>query len=147
MPPLKGIDRGLDGKALCALEQLGHGDQVVIVDPSYSIPRSAEVIDYHSNSSASALSGILSLVPHEKDESGYDIACMSHDIGGTICTATNAFEDVANKLELEMGYQTRKGEGGFYSTVNDPGKNTLFVRTRDEQAFACAKFIVGHSQS
>ncbi len=43
------------------------------------------------------------------------------------------------------------GEGeevatGFYSIANDEAVDTLYIRTRDTMAYACATFIVGHSQ-
>ncbi len=65
MPPLKGLDRGLNGSALKALEESGHGRRIAIVDASYRIPRWAQVVDYGGKTSVEALVGVLKLVPHE----------------------------------------------------------------------------------
>lgn len=151
MPPLKGVDRGLNGNALKALEESGHEDKIVIVDPSYSIPEGAKVIDYQGDSSAQALRGILNLVPHEPLAlDGWDATCMAADSAEEECPARDAFKKVAGELGLALGTRTRHGTdeypGGFYSRANGLERPTLFVRTRDEKAYACAMFIVGHSQ-
>ena len=151
MPPLKGIDRGLNGNALKSLEESGHEDKIVIVDPSYSIPERAKVIDYQGDSSAQALKGILNLVPHEPLAlDGWDVICMAPDSAEEECSARDAFREVANELRLGLGASTRHGTEefprGFYSGANELEKSTLFVRTRDRKAYACAMFIVGHSQ-
>ena len=148
MPPLKGIDRGLNGDALKVLEEAGHGTQIVIVDPSYDIPEYARVIPYQGDSSASALMGILSLVPHEKD-GAYDVTCMAADEGEADAGA--AFKEVTDDLGLDLGYQPRLEtlggiEPGFYADANGIEKRTIFFRTRDEKTYACARFTVGHSQ-
>jgi len=154
MPPLKGIDRGLNGEALKALEESGHGQRIAIVDPSYAIPEDAPVVNYQGDSSATALRGILALVPTEKLHDRYDVILMRADSEQwRDCEATNAFEEVTQEMELKIGYKARVsdphpgGPGprvGFYDHVNSP--DTLFFRTRDTKAYACATFIVGHSQ-
>ena len=159
MPPLKGIDRGLDGDALRALETSGHGRRLAIVDASYDIPRWAEVVDYHGLSSANALLGIVRLIPVEGE-----LEFMSPDPPETICAALKIFNGVARMLEREGHLPTdEKGEAtvlerhrldeqeevltqGFYSIVNDREADTLFVRTRDGLPYACATFVIGHSQ-
>jgi L-fucose mutarotase/ribose pyranase (RbsD/FucU family) len=150
MPPLKGIDPGLNGEALKALEESGHGDQIVIVDPSYSIPEGATVIDYQGKSSASALRGILALVPHENN-GAFDIVCMRADEG--TAEAERDFGEVARSMGLLLGHQRRMADPldpvvdpGFYANANSPEKRTIFFRTRDTKAYACARFTVGHSQ-
>lgn len=158
MPPLKGIDRGLDGKVLKILEESGHGEQVVIVDPSYAIPEGARVVDYHGDSSAQALRGILALVPSEATKQGFDVVSMDADPDDSSLSpnALNAFKEVVASLGLRLGYEPRlpswpvetstdETEAGFYANANDPEKS-IFVRTRDPRAYACARFIVGHSQ-
>lgn len=154
MPPLKGIDRGIDGKMLWALEELGHGNQVVVVDPSYPIPRGSKVVDYHGHSSAMALKGILDLVPHESmdgDEGSTDVVAMDTDDGAPTAVS-DEFDDIAEQLGIDLTYEPRNpvddlgGSKGFYVEASDPSKDTLFVRTRDDLAYACARFIVGHSQ-
>lgn len=163
MPPLKGIDRGLDGEALRILEQTGHGRQIAIVDPSYEIPADAwkesRVYDYHGSTSADALLGILKLVPvdeplHEHPE----VVVMHPDEGDERKEATTAFEHAVDELgELRIAYVPRLDSDvssfdepdlgkGFYSLANDPEKKTVFFRTRDTKAYACAMFVVGHSQ-
>lgn len=147
MPPLKGIDRGLNGDALKALEEAGHGQRIAIVDPSYAIPEGARVIPYQGESSATALKGILSLIPIEKIH-GSDALIMEADERPDDCEATKAFDQVAVELGLVLGSIQRHDTSdlftGFYTEVNQP--DTLFFRTRDEKAYACATFIVGHSQ-
>ncbi|HUD06720.1 MAG TPA: RbsD/FucU domain-containing protein [Candidatus Saccharimonadales bacterium] len=151
MPPLKGIDRGINGVLLKALEETGHGDHIAIVDPSYSIPEGARIVDYQGNSSARALKGILALVPIE-DES--HVLLMMPDTGQHPHEAVSEFEEALGD-EYETDWLTRYGKDnpsgvGFYDLVNNPverAQNTLFVRTRDEKAFACAMIVVGNSQS
>jgi L-fucose mutarotase/ribose pyranase (RbsD/FucU family) len=159
MPPLKGIDHGIDGKLLCALEEAGHGLQIAVVDPSYPIPGHARVFDYHGssagNTSAQALRGILELVPAEKiDDDGNTILAMGHDDIDESTTAQVQFVDVGHELGMATRVVGRNDEvlggrrvKGFYSRANNPEQHTIFVRTRDEQAYACAMFVVGHSQT
>lgn len=169
MPPLKGIDRGINGDMLKALEETGHGDLIVVVDASYSIPNGAHKVDYQGDSSADALKGILALVPVDEEPGGpqfgvpdpsYKITAMMPDPPESTSPALEAF-----KKEFPLGHEgyvltgiTRLGEdnprfsgentkAGFYSVANDPEKRTLFVRTRDQKAYACAMFTVGHSQT
>ncbi len=160
MPPLKGIDRGLNGEALKALEELGHGNQIAVVDPSYPIPRDAEVVDYNGsergNTTDQAVNAILRLVPIEADESGTYVNIMRPDEGEVKekreWLAAEAIAKVALDQGLSHTFQLRYGDkdshqyNGFYADANDPKVRTLFVRTRDQRAFACARVIVGHSQ-
>jgi L-fucose mutarotase/ribose pyranase (RbsD/FucU family) len=151
MPPLKGIDRGLNGEALKGLEEIGHGSQIAIVDPSYPIPEGARVIPYMGESSASALKGVLALVPHEPD-GAYDVICMD-STDGSDTEAYDAFSKVTDEIGLKLGCQNRfaspldpEMDPGFYADTGDPERRTLYLRTRDTKAFACARFTVGHSQ-
>ena len=139
MPPLKGIDRAIDGDLLRALEMSGHGDRIAIVDPSYAIPEGANVFNYHGDSSAEALTGILSLINSE------DVLLMRPDVGDGNHNAQEAFLESAEAQGVKTVSYTK---GSFYDRVNDPEKRarTLYVRTRDEKACACATFIIGHSQ-
>lgn len=154
MPPLKGVDRGIDGELLKVLEESGHGEQIVIVDPSYPIPEGARLtVDYHGESSAQALRGILKYLSIEKmdeQEHGPDVVFMAPDPPVIECDASIAFEEVANELKLIVKSEPRHPFGdtepGFYAQANDPEKSSIFVRTRDRKAHACARFIVGHSQ-
>lgn len=152
MPPLKGIDRGLNGDCLKALEEVGHGAQIAVVDASYDIPLGAQVINYQGDSSAQALRGILALVPLDNNSGeDVDVVVMNPDLPETTCAARDAFIRVIRDLGLTDGGLRRLNEDnhlgtGFYAHVNDPEKHTLFVRTRDEKAYACATFVVGHSQ-
>ncbi|HTE58324.1 MAG TPA: RbsD/FucU domain-containing protein [Verrucomicrobiae bacterium] len=140
MPPLNGIDRGINGNLLKALEEIGHGAQIAVVDASYDIPPAAEVADYQGDSSARALKGILDLVPLD-DANGYpNVSVMVPHFPQEPGTALEAFEEA---LTVEPGLT---GQRDFYTLANNPEKHTLFVRTRDEKAFACALFVVGHSQ-
>lgn len=152
MPPLKGIDRALNGNALKVLEEMGHGQQIVIVDPSYEIPADPErlIVDYQGNSSAGALRGIVQLVPIEKMDGKVDVVVMKPDPPAETSKATKAFEAVAQDLDLVLAHQIRTDDSifdkGFYSLANDPEKSTVYFRTRDAKAYACALFVVGHSQ-
>jgi len=154
MPPLKGIDRGLNGQVLKALEESGHGDQIVIVDPSYAIPEGARVVDYQGDSSAQALKGILKLVPFEESKHipEFDVLAMAPDPPANTCDALNEFRKVAVELGFDLDATPRldKDAGellpGFYTEANSPERSTIFFRTRDIKAYACAMFIVGHSQ-
>ena len=148
MPPLIGIDRGIDGKMLKALEETGHGDQIVVVDASYSIPRGAQVVDYHGDSSPRALNGILDLVPVEETENA---KIMSSDDGApgslVLPEFESAFQDHGVPSEHRFRNTDRLGTA-FYDLANTSLEDhpTLFVRTRDDRAYACAMFVVGHSQ-
>ena len=165
MPPLKGIDRGINGDMLKALEETGHGDQIVVVDASYSIPNSAHKVDYQGDSSVRALLGILDLVPvDETTEGGFGvptpalmIAAMMPDLPTKTSPALEEFQEAFPLGDqgrvlvgiTRLGDEASKGElgkAGFYKVANDPEKRTLFVRTRDQKAYACALFVVGHSQ-
>ncbi len=150
MPPLKGIDRGIDGKMLKALEETGHGDQIAVVDASYSIPKGADIVDYHGDSSARALNGILDLVPVDETEVA---VVMSADPGTPGSLAGPELEGAFEDHGVESGFHFRNQDNdslgkAFYDLANaSPDERpTLFVRTRDERAYACALFVVGHSQ-
>jgi L-fucose mutarotase/ribose pyranase (RbsD/FucU family) len=148
MPPLKGIPRGLNSEALTVLEESGHGNQIIIVDPSYPIPRGALVINYvgDPNTSDGALDDILTVLPIEGP-----VTAMLPDEGET-CDANEAFEAVTLRQRggqdwaMRLDDQDPEHPKGFYSQANDPEKQTIFFKTRDKKAFACAMFIVGHSQ-
>lgn len=151
MPPLKGIDRGINGDLLKALEETGHGDQIVIVDASYSIPRDAHKVDYQGNSSSQALRGILQLVPIED---GGSLTIMRPDSEDKGYKALSEFSEVAVTFGMPVNAIRRHREDetetdyGFYDAANNSvlENQTLFVRTRDERSYGCAMFIVGHSQ-
>ena len=151
MPPPKGIDRGLDGTALKALEEAGHGRRVVIVDPSYDIPPNVEVVNYHGDSSSNALRGILQLMPVDD---GY-LTIMDRDestvLEGHLDTEQNEndmFDEIAEEFDLIPCYVKRLDDdkSGFYSQANTTETRSLFIRTRDTRAYACAMFVLGHSQ-
>lgn len=163
MPPLRGIDRGIDGKMLCELEQIGHGGQIVIVDASYHIPFTARSVNYLGLTSAQALNGILGLVPVDaiRQADGSEgtpyVLCMNPDLPTKTCEALQSFEKViANQtsiLELKgvprLANSESKDEiekAGFYTLANNSDMPTLFVRTRDVLAYSCVLFAVGHSQ-
>lgn len=154
MPPLKGIDRGINGELLKALEESGHRDRIVVVDPSYPIPYEARVYDYGGDSSARALAGVLALVPWE----GVVTYMEPDPEPGQGRESVEAFEYETSHLEQDgepialnglYGRSELNEDGtGFYDIANDIEEwPTIFVRTRDDRAFACATFIVGHSQS
>jgi hypothetical protein len=160
MPPLKGIDRGLTGEALKALEESGHGRRIAIVDASYDIPRSAQKVDYRGQSSAQALLGVLKLAPIENKsltimgpdgdaqaddpelawQASRDIeeAYRSIDWGEEFPGGAN----LARRLDEDQGATVQEG---FYTIANS--SDTLFIRTPDTLPYACATFLVGHSQT
>jgi len=165
MPPLKGIDRGINGDMLKALEETGHGDRIVVVDASYSIPYGAHKVDYQGDSSVRALLGILDLVPVDETKDGgigvpnpaLAITTMMPDLPSRTSPALKEFQEAFPLGDqgrvlvgiTRFGDEDSKGEQGrrgFYDLANDPEKRTLFVRTRDQKAYACALFVVGHSQ-
>lgn len=168
MPPLRGIDRGLDGNALKALEESGHGRRLAIVDASYDIPRWAQVVNYLGQTSAEALHGIASLVPIEEDsltlmypdiddhsklaDDAYEAFLTVHgqllkELGSKITIGSLYRKDAADLSELlQDADDAEEEEEGFYSVANNEAQDTLFVRTRDTLPYACATFIVGHSQ-
>ena len=151
MPPLKGIDRGLNGTILKALEESGHGRRIAVVDASYNIPRWAQVVDYAGATSVDALIGILRLVPYEGT-----ISLMRPDettnpndwVFGDLATIAleQEFDEPDVVRRLDTIYEGSETAPGFYTIANNPDEDTLFVRTRDTLAYACATFIVGHSQ-
>jgi hypothetical protein len=125
------------------------------VDASYNIPRWAEVIAYHGRSSASALFGIVKLVPVEENRIDFMMPDPSAD--SPAYRAQNGFELAADELEEELQIKLKTGNiprldlysphgKGFYTIANNVEEDTLFVRTRDRLPYACATFIVGHSQ-
>lgn len=152
MPPFKDHDRGFNGDMYKALEEIGHGAQIAVVDPSYDIPPEAQIVNYQGDSSAGALSGILNLVPTETDK----VIIMAPDAPQTTCDAFEESSRVVDELGMSwVGLRrlsdftpggTELDRKGFYQVANDPEVHTLFVRTRDEKAYACAMFTVGHSQ-
>jgi hypothetical protein len=145
MPPLKGIDRGINGALLQALEECGHCEQIIIADASLNIPHDAYRRDYQGDSSAQALLGIIALVPVEE---GTRITCMAPDPPARTCKAMEVFRStIGFRIEsLPRNGDHRKGGLGFYDLINDSEMPTLFVRTRDILPFASARFLVGHAQ-
>lgn len=161
MPPLKGIDRGLTGEALKALEESGHGRRIAIVDPSYNIPKWAQVIDYRGPNSAQALLGIVKLVPVETEEPivfmRFDPSEEDKPVAAQAYrnfTETEYSEEISpfrvNKAVLprldQDAIEQGKGDIGFYSIANNEAENTLFIRTPDTLPYACVTFVIGHSQ-
>lgn len=159
MPPLKGIDRGLNGEALMALEESGHGRRLAIVDASYDIPREAQSVDYRGQTSAEALKGILALVPYEPGTMVVMVSPSEVTEGSAADRSHDAFQEALDELFPAEQYPNSEGmecsvlvppkgwpgEGdGFYDLVNH--EHTLFVRTPDRLPFACISFIIGHSQ-
>lgn len=168
MPPLRGIERGIDGDMLKALEELGHGQRLAIVDPSYAIPDGNSVIKYAGDSSANALKGILDLVDVDvtshigTEEKLVIVSIMEPDTGDRRANATFSELEIivmnrAIGSQVRSAYSMKRlgdpasgsawGSLGFYAIVNNPETNTVFVRTRDPRPFACASFIVGHAQN
>lgn len=161
MPPLLGIERGIDGDMLKALEEIGHGAQIAVVDASYDIPEGAHVVKYCGDSSPRALAGIIALVPVDEDmprlggERSRSIVCMEPDDAGESGTV---LEEFANTIPSDMILVAAKRNGdaayredsrtaqGFYAVANSPEAHTLFVRTRDPRKYGCAVFTVGHNQ-
>ena len=63
---LKGIPPILSPELLCALDQMGHGDELVIADgnfPSESIGKNSVVIRADGHSATDVLDAVLSLMP------------------------------------------------------------------------------------
>lgn len=169
MPPLIGIDPGIDGKMLKAFEELGQGSRIVIVDANYAIPQGAHTLDYHGSSSAEALGGTLALVPVEPD--GHKVTNIRH--GWVYALGAESPEGVDAVLgELKKAVKDCPQKGVMVESVTPVGNNerlfgdsiahlgfiafannrelrdsTLFVRTRDQRLNACALFVVGHAQS
>ncbi len=153
MPPLRGIGRGINGELLKALEETGHGDRIVVVDPSYSIPEEAQSVDYQGESSTLALAGILKLVPQEFGSYVImDVDDPTEEETALEQEFVAAFKmNNSNEMYVRPDVISRLTEGdvngfGFYELVNNAAEATLFVRTRDRRPYACASFIVGHSQ-
>lgn len=172
MPPLKGIDRGLTGEVLKALEESGHGRRLAVVDASYNIPRWAQTVDYRGQTSAEALAGVLALVPVD-EESITIMVCDPSDENKNSTEAEGIFKDVVVKAGYNKNYSLAErgydqlaeeaamieSEGGatieeftasikpFYDLANNPDEDTLFIRTPDTLPYACATFVIGHSQT
>ncbi|HTB49205.1 MAG TPA: hypothetical protein VK712_03925 [Verrucomicrobiae bacterium] len=167
MPPFRQgpieVDRRLDGEALHELREVGHGRRITIVDASYDIPDGVKTIKF-PGSSAEALLGIVRLVPLEE---GSVVEYMRPDpsleeSSQTVIAARVAFRKAAEALDEQAGriginlyplYRKdedeaaqNSGDPGFYSVANNEGQRHLFVRTIDDLPFACASFVVGHSQ-
>src|SRR3990167_9280168 len=126
---------------LKALEEIGHGAQIAVVDASYDIPKESQTVDYQGDSSASALKGILNLVPTDNDI----VIAMGSDEHDKPCPALKETYDALGSAPITHIYVVQRlgeenGEDvlsrqGFYAIANNPEKNTLFVRTRDEKAY------------
>lgn len=159
MPPLLGIPRGLNGPALSAYETSGHGRRSAIVDASYNIPRWAQVVEYRGTTSARALFDVLKVVPVE----AYAVDFMIPD---PHVDDNDAYKNFAAALRLASQFRHRKGwdmvslgeqrfrldeqsvndQPGFYTVANNQEEDTLFLRTQDTLPYACATFVIGHSQ-
>lgn len=55
------------------------------------------------------------------------------------------------KDELEADLTESHGHDGtpnpgFYTVANNESEDTLFIRTPDDLPYACATFVIGHSQ-
>lgn len=154
MPPFGDFYRGWNGEVLKAMWEVGHNARVAIVDASYPVPFGAEVVTSSSDSTAHLLKDMVAngRVPLETRE----VVIMKSGEPGP-CAAVAAAFSIAEDVDIGLVPITAEGEPeaeeerarmGFYALANDPeqGDNTLFIRTNDEKAFACAMFIVGHSQ-
>lgn len=153
------------GDMFKALEEAGHGRRIVIADRSLDIERDAEIFGYRGRTSAQALNSVLRLVRHEGP-----VTIMHPDLeaeGDEL--AEKAFDDFSRVLREHSLHVDREDPGvkyayrfdedmptdpaafafgttGFYSLLRNPDERRLFIRTPDSLPYACATFIVGHSQ-
>jgi hypothetical protein len=138
-----------------ALEEAGHGRRLVIVDRSFPFDRQKQdVVGYRGRTSAQALHSVLRLCRREGV-----ITAMAPDPSDKSELGSLAlilFREATTNLGLALGDMQslpRFGKDatdgvGFYDLVDDEEqRRPIVVRTPDPLPYACATFIVGHSQT
>ncbi|HEY4963851.1 MAG TPA: hypothetical protein VIH90_04110 [Candidatus Saccharimonadales bacterium] len=153
--PIKHFE-DVPGRMMWALEEAGHGSRIIIADRSLDIDSSRQrVVDYRGRTSPQALRSCLKLVRHE----GL-ITFMAPDVDDEREEATLAlveFGQLVTDLSIDPTIDIteqdfsepipRLGEDGFKSLIApEAGQRQIVVRTPDDRPYACATFIVGHSQ-
>lgn len=150
MPPLKGMDSGLNGELLKALWEAEQNSQIALIGDKMAdeIPLYAKSAPYKINSTAKALEVILKHVPTLEGSSvllmrsdAFEVECP--ELRDAMRVARNAGLDI--EVVPRLGSDSENGYPGFFELVNDPGEETLYVPTLDERRYACARIVVGYS--
>lgn len=159
MPPIKGLEL-VSAELYTALRHTGHGDRIVIGDPSLPFAREKHDQVKYPGTAAQALLTVLGMVDPEGP-----IAYMARDIGNSTEFAKQAgkeFHEVANKLHLPPGVllgiprldDDASTGVGFYTYLSNlesemvPGTKQLFIEPELESfPFAVVTFAVKDRQN
>lgn len=148
MPPLRfprhvlDIDRRFTPEALANLRAIGHLGRVVVGDTSLLVPDGCSSAYWLGESSADALRATLQLIPVE---AGSRVTLMGVDSAREPSSAYDRLRQVVDDLSLDFEVRKRLGSDGFYNLAQEAAATT-YLLTGDPRPYACAQFVVGHSQ-
>jgi len=133
---LKGLDPYLTPELLRALAEMGHGDQLALVDrnfPAYST--SLEVIALPHATNVDALRAILQVFPVDSF-AGDPVIHMLTDDGadGPALAGCREAWDAEEGRDVEVKGVSRHGDGGFYALARGA---YVVVQTGETLPYAC----------
>jgi len=133
---LKGLDEYLTPELLRALAEMGHGDQIALVDRNYpAFANGSEVIDLPHSSVADVLKAILRVFPVDAFP-GDPVIHMLQDDGdeGPALAGCRLIWDAAEARTVDDHGVDRHGEEGFYELAKQA---YITIRTGETAPYAC----------
>ena len=133
---LKGLDEYLTPELLRALAEMGHGDQIALVDRNYpAFANGSEVIDLPHSAIADVLKAILQVFPIDT-AAGDPVFHMLTDDGaeGPALAGCRKIWDAAEGRTVDDRGVDRHGDAGFYALAKDA---YITIRTGETAPYAC----------
>lgn len=133
---LKGLDPYLTPDLLYALAQMGHGDQIALVDRNYpAYANGSDVIEFPHASIADVLPAILQVFPVDAFP-GDPVIHMLTDDGapGPALANCQAIWNQAEARTVGVLGVGRYGDAGFYALAKEA---FITIRTGETAPFAC----------
>jgi len=133
---LKGIDEYLTPELLRALAEMGHADQVALVDRNYpAYANGTEVVDLPHSRVVDVLKGILQVFPVDAFPGDPVIHMLTDDgePGPALAACREIWNAAEGRTVEELGID-RHGDDGFYALAKGA---YITVRTGETAPFAC----------
>ncbi|MEO8758537.1 MAG: RbsD/FucU family protein [Devosia sp.] len=143
---LKGIDPLLNAHVLCALESMGHGDDLVLVDanfPADSVARQTvlgELLRIDADTVARAARAILSVLPLD---SFTDKPAARMEITGQPNTMPPVAAEVQAEIDAAEGRAWPMGQLERFAFYEQAKKSYALIQTRERRFYGCFIFKKG----